>query len=859
MTSVRELNRVSAVGSRTRLAQTGLTAAEVAARRHQGLTNSVHIKTSRSLRDIVVSNLFSPVNLVLYAIGIAMILARDLRSALATVGLLFFNSLVGMAQEVSVKRQLDKIALLTHVKVKVVRDGKEQMIDADDLVLGDVLELQAGDQIPVDGELLDSSQIEADESLLTGESDLVRKTAGDTVRSGSTCVTGAAVIRATAVGESSFANKLTRNARQFKLERTPLQRDVNRLLRLLLLVILNLVLLAVLSLLFIQVSPSVWLQAISVIAGMVSAGLLTMITLNYSWGAIRIGRSGALVQQINAVEALSNVTVLCMDKTGTLTTNEIQYRESYPVGVEPRVLEALLGDFAASAATVNKTTRALIDALPGTRRRVVDEVPFASARKWSALAFDDPVLKGAYVLGAAEMLGGHLSLPTEVQGQLDTWSNAGLRVLAFGRNPDAMTLHNAAGEPDLPHLSLLGILCLGDELRTHLSETLGAFRRNRVELKIISGDNSETVRALARQAGFEGDLKTVSGAELAAMSPSEFSRAAAEATIFGRVTPEQKAALVGALQQHIPGQDGREGRFVAMIGDGVNDVPSLKRANLGIAMEGGSTAARSVAAMVLRHDSFEALPPALTEGQRILSSVLSVVKLYFVSVFALVPLIVGTATLGLGFPYTILQSTLASFFARGAPPFVLALTARPSHQRENVMRGIMRFTLPAAHIMYLFGLLVYVGTYLVVQNHLLALAVTPQMIRDLAQLANDSYAVDTPASLLRAVSVLAAQTTLTVFLSLSGILLMLFAAPSIPWFAVISQPNRSRLPMIAAGVLILAFIGVLLIPSLSRAFQLLPLPPSIYIVIGLVVIVWILVQRETWRRRLLERFLDREL
>ncbi len=859
MTPVRELNRVSAVGSRTRLAQPGLTSAEVAARRREGLTNAVHIKTSRSLRDIVAGNVFSPVNLVLYAIGIAMILANDPRSALGTVGLVLFNSLIGMAQEVSVKRQLDKIALLTRIKVKVMRNGEEQIIDPDDLVLGDVLELRAGDQIPVDGELLDGSQIEADESLLTGESDLVRKTAGDTVRSGSVCVTGAAFIKATGVGESSFANKLTRNARQFKLERTPLQRDVNRLLRLLLLVILNLGLLAVLSLLFIQVSPSVWLQAISVIAGMVSAGLLTLITLNYSWGAVRIGQAGALAQQINAVEALSNVTMLCTDKTGTLTTNKIQYRESCPVGVEPRVLEALLGDFAASAATVNKTTQALIDALPGTRRRVLDEVPFASARKWSALAFDDPVLKGTYVLGAAEMLREQLAQTTEVQGQIDTWSNAGLRVLVFGCNPEAMTLHNAAGEPDLPHLSLIGILCFGDELRTHLAETLAAFRRNHVEIKIISGDNPQTVRALARQAGFEGDLKTVSGAELAAMSPSEFSRAAAEATIFGRVTPEQKAALVGTLQQPILGQDGRGGQFVAMIGDGVNDVPSLKRANLGIAMEGGSTAARSVAAMVLRHDSFEAIPPALTEGQRTVSSVLSVVKLYFVSVFALVPLIVGTTTLGLGFPYTALQSTLLSFFARGAPPFVLSLTARPSHQRENIMRSIMRFTLPATLIMYWFGLLVYVGTYLAVQNRLLEIAVTPQMIRDLGQLANDSYALETPAASIRAVSVLSAQTTLTAFLSLSGILLMLFAAPSTPWFAVVAQPTRSRLPMIAAGVLILAFIGVLLTPPLSRAFQLLSLPPSIYIVIGLVVIVWILVQRETWRRRLLQRFLDRDL
>jgi cation-transporting ATPase E len=843
-----ELNHTWAKDGSAGPVQRGLTSAEVATRHQQGLTNAVRIRTSRSLRDIVWGNFFNPVNLVLYVIGAGMILVGDVGSTLGTVGLVLLNALVGVAQEVSVKRQLDKIALLSRVKVRTVRDGEEQIIDPDDIVLGDMLALQVGDQIPVDGELLDGSQIEVDESALTGESDLILKSAGDPVLSGSICVTGAALMRATGVGESSFANKLTRNARQFKIERTPLQRDVNRLLRVLLLIILNLAFLAVLSLFVTEVPLPLWLRALSVIAGIASAGLLTLITLNYSWGAVRIGQQGALVQQINAVEALSSVSVLCSDKTGTLTTNKIEYREAYPVGMERRLVESLLADFAASAATANKTSQALIDALPGTRRRVADEVAFASARKWSALAFDDPAVRGAYVLGAAEMLREYMELTAEAQRQINAWSNEGLRVLVFGRNPAVTTLHDAAGEPSLPRLALVGIVCFGDELRPHLPETLAAFRRNRVQVKIISGDNPQTVAALARQAGFEGDLKAVSGPELAAMSSGDFALAAAQAEVFGRISPEQKEGLVGALQQ--------QGQYVAMIGDGVNDVLSLKRANVSIAMESGSTATRAVAAMVLRQDSFAALPAALTEGQRTVKSIENVLKLYFVSVLALVGLIIGTTTLGLGFPYTALQSTLISLFARGAPPLVLSVTARPSQHRPNLARSLLRFTLPASLLMFVFGLLVYVGTYLAVQYHILDIGVSPQMIAELAQRTHDIYDVQTPAAYVKTVAMLASQTTLTAFLSFSGILLMLFAAPSTAWFAVAAEPTRTRLPMIAAVVLIVAYICVLLVTPLSRAFELMPLPASAYAAVGLVTIIWMLVQREAWRGRWLVRFLD---
>ncbi|MFN3334222.1 MAG: HAD-IC family P-type ATPase, partial [Caldilinea sp.] len=325
---------------------TGLTSSEALARRQRGEGNDVKLTTSRSYLDIIKTNVFNPVNVVLYAIGAGMVLVGDIRSAITTVMLVAFNAVVGIIQEMMAKRKLDQIALLARAKVTVRRDGQDQQVDPAELVLGDVLVISAGDQIPVDGVVADDSKLEVDESALTGESDLIAKTRGDPVLSGSFCVTGGGLVEATHVGEQSFANQLTQNARQFKLEQTPLQRDVNRLLRILLLIVAFYGFLAVLALWVLNLPFELWLQILAVITGSVSAGLLVFITLNYSWGAVRIGQQGGLVQQINAVESLSNITVLCTDKTGTLTANKIRYHDVHPIGVDKATLEQRLADFA---------------------------------------------------------------------------------------------------------------------------------------------------------------------------------------------------------------------------------------------------------------------------------------------------------------------------------------------------------------------------------------------------------------------------------------------------------------------------------------------------------------------------------
>ncbi len=721
-----------------------------------------------------------------------------------------------------------------------------------------MLIVRAGDQIQVDGKVIGDGRIEVDESALTGESDLILKGLDDNVLSGSICITGETAVQATAVGEKSFANKLTKDAREFKLEMTPLQRDVNRLLRVLLLIVIFFSFLSILGLFLLDLPFEAWLQIIAVITGSISAGLLTLITLNYSWGAVRIGQKGGLVQQINAIESLSNVTVLCTDKTGTLTANKIQYHDVFPVGVEAEELKRLLADFAGSATAVNKTSQAIIDALPGSQRQIVDEVPFSSVRKWSALSFDDSgqgergALTGSFVLGALEMMQDNVQVPEAALQQLETWSQEGLRVLVFAANYQETRLYDEEEQPALPMLQLLGVISFSDELRPHLHETMEAFSENGVEWKVISGDNPQTVAALAKQAGLSGDMRAVSGPELEQMSAGEFAQTAKEATVFGRITPQQKEALVLALRD--------EGEYVAMIGDGVNDVLSLKKANLGIAMESGSTATRAVAAMVLLADSFAAMPAALKEGQRTVGSIQNILKLFMVTVFALLLLIIGITMLGLGFPFNALQNSLLSFFARGAPPFILALSALAVSRRRSLSVDILHFTLPASFTMFIFGILIYIGALFMIQNDLVGNVVTPEMIANLEKTAAvdpGSYSTEDFSTV---ATLYTAQTALVIFFVLAGITIMIFAEPPSEWFAGGSEYHgRNWLPVIAAVGLILLFAIIYAVPGLRAFFQLVPVTPFLLVLIIGMTLLWALVQRGIWRTKWLEHFLDIDL
>ncbi|MBU1747140.1 MAG: HAD-IC family P-type ATPase, partial [Chloroflexi bacterium] len=484
----------------------GLSEREVLARRASGQGNGARLSTSRTYAQILRQHAFTFINVVLFAIGIVLVLMGRWSDAVVTAGLVLLYVVVAVVQEARAKRQLDRIALLTRPRAAVVREGQERAVDPVEIVLGDVLVIRPGDQVVVDGLVLDG-QMHADESLLTGESDLVPKHPGDPVYSGSFCVTGRAAYEAQKVGADSLAHQITASARAFRQVKTPLQRDVDFVIRMLVFLVSQLGILLAISFAMRHMPAVDLVQMAAVVVALVPQGLLVAVTVSYTMGAVRMAGRGALIQQINAIESLSHVDVLCLDKTGTLTTNRLRIHAIHPIGISEAELAHALGDFVTSATDGNRTAAAIAEAYEGQARRVREEIPFSSARQWSALRFDDG---SVYVLGAPETLQPNLRPGPDLGPQIDEWTAQGLRVLLFAYHPDPVPLHDADDQPQLPDdLIPLGLLSLADELRPEARATLDAFEGAGIQIKIISGDHPQTVAALARQVGLDPAARAV--------------------------------------------------------------------------------------------------------------------------------------------------------------------------------------------------------------------------------------------------------------------------------------------------------------------------------------------------------------
>jgi cation-transporting ATPase E len=683
-----------------------------------------------------------------------------------------------------------------------------------EIVVGDVLRIVPGDQVVVDGVVLEDARMDVDESLLTGESDLVPKTAGDMLYSGSFCVSGGGHFEATHVGADSFANRITVEARAFRRIYTPLQQEINRAVRLILMLAICMEVLLVVAALIERMPMVEGIKISVVIAGLVPNGLFLAIAVAYALGAVRIARHGALVQQANAVESLSNVDVLCLDKTGTLTTNRIQFSAVHPLGIDETDLRHRLGAFAASPSIGNLTSDAIAVALDGERCRVLEEVQFSSARKWSALVIDaEPTLRGTYVLGAPEMLANAVQHSDELAAVGAEWMAAGLRVLLLAFRPDAASLHTPDGEPRLPERLLpLGLVCLSDELRPEAQPALARFASAGIQLKIISGDSPATVQALAAQAGLSAGTPAISGLDLDQLDAHGLAELASDATVFGRVTPAQKEQLIRALRDR--------GHYVAMIGDGVNDVPSLKQANLGIAMRSGSQAARAVADLVLLEDRFGVLPEAFREGQRIVNGMLDILKLFLSRILYVAILIAAVAAVHAGFPLAPKHSALLSLFAVGIPTLALAAWSQPAALRKGLLSPVFHFAIPAAVLLSITGFGVYVAYYL-------------------------------------AYGTTVAQTALTVVSVLCGLVLVVFVEPPTAWWTGGDVLSGDRRPAILAAGLMILFMAVITVVPLREFFDLVPLGiGDIGVLVG-VTCVWTLGLRCAWRTHVLDRLVAR--
>jgi cation-transporting ATPase E len=785
----------------------GLTEVEAAARRGRGLNNSTAAGSSRSYVRIFLQNAVTPINLTLFAICIGLAVLGLFADSGMTASLVVGNVVVGVFQEVRAKRKLDKISLLTRPTAVVIREGRSRTVGPEEIVVGDVLAIRPGDQVLVDGEVLSANGLMVDESLLTGESDLVPKRVGDRAQSGTFGMAGSGLYQADKVGADSLAQQLTAQARKFRNSQTPLQREVGLVLR---------VMAVAVAALSVQVltayrdsatgmSVSESLRAAAVLVGLVPQGLSFMVTTTYAMAVIRMASSGALIQRINAVESTSNVNLLCLDKTGTLTTNELKLEEIRPLVSDGTDVEALLADFCASVRTENRTIEAIRAAYPGQKRDVRGEAPFSSDRKWSALAFAE----GVYVLGAPEMLEPSISSDSSFRADLDERAAAGLRVLLFARADGEDGASTVAEQPRLPDkLVPLALITLRDELRPEAKNTITQFAAAGIAIKIISGDSPETVGALAKQAGFVGDLKTVSGLTLDALSDAELKRVAEESTVFGRITPQQKQRIIRLLR-------GR-GRHIAMIGDGVNDVLALKTADLAIAMRSGSQVTRSVADIVLVDDSFATLPKAFLEGQRVRRGMLDIIRLFLVRTLSVALVILACTLVSSEFPTTPRQNGVLAFLTVGIPTLALAAWARPAHTPRQLVLSSAHFVVPAA----------------------ISIALVTFGVYELFLWDSD---VNT------------ARSALTTAAVLCGILLLPFAQPPIRAFVGGAQHNGDWRTVALAAVMVLLYVAILAIGPVRSFYELTVLSAPSYALIVLIVAAWAVALRTFWRWNLPEQ------
>ncbi|MBI5666865.1 MAG: HAD-IC family P-type ATPase [Chloroflexi bacterium] len=831
--------------------RTGLTEAEVARRRQNGQGNNVRLETSRSYLQILRENVFTFINMVLFGIGLVLVALGLYTDALMSVGIAMLNVVIGIIQEMKAKHTLDKIALLTRPKATVIRDGQEKVVDPTEVVLGDILVARPGDQIVVDGVVIGDGKMDVDESLLTGESDLIPKQAGDEVYSGTFCVNGSARYEATKVGLDSVANKLTSGARAFRQIKTPLQRDVDLIIRLLVLISVQMGILFGMANLVANLPATESARIAAVVTGLIPNGLFFMISIAYAMGAVRMAGSGALIQQSNAVESMSNVNVLCLDKTGTLTANRIHFFEVDPLTTDEAELRRILGIFAASVTATNRTSEALSEGCPGEKCAVVDEIPFSSARKWSALSFDGDDLRGVYVLGAPEMLHPHLKPGADLGSKLHEWADKGLRVLLFVHHPDVSSLHDSLGQPQLPpDLIPLGVISFSDELRPEADKTLKGFAEAGIRLKIISGDNPHTVAALARQAGLTSDIRVISGPELEEMDEAQLAKAAEETTVFGRITPQQKEMLVDALRAR--------GYYVAMIGDGVNDVLSLKKAHIGIAMQSGSQATRGVADIILMNDSFAALPPAFREGQRILNGMQDIMRLFLTRVLYQALIIIGAAVVGVGFPFTPVNTSLLSLLTVGIPTLALAAWARPAPPKTGLIRSVVHFVIPAGLTLALLGLTAYTFYYVSIFSSSVGVP-SINTAQEAAQLeALRGMPVSEIVAQANEEALAVSRTILTALVTLGGLLLLPLVEPPTRFWEGGDDYSGDWRPTLLAIALGAAFIIVLFVPALRDFFELAALQPQDFVFIGAALLVWLFTVRFIWRSRLLQRFMHLE-
>ena len=695
----------------------GLTAEEVRDRISRGLQNRSSKPKTKTLREIFIENLFSVFNLVILSIIIFLVYfyftTSDKRLLLDSIGILsiaFLNTFLAIYQEIKAKHALDKVNLLLKNEVIVMRDGKEVSLEPTEIVLDDIIKLQRGDQVIVDGSVAYSNHLEIDESLLTGESNPIHKKDNDEILSGSFCLSGNGFYKAEKIGNDSYAAQITEQAKKYKFDLTPLQRKINAIVKILFAVA---VILVILEITFNKEGFSIdFIRKIStILISLVPQGLVLMSTVTFAVGVSRISKLGAIVQKLNAIESFSNVQVVCMDKTGTLTQNKLSVHSLHKLSIDRSedVVKSLLGTYAYLTSDKNATINAIDVFEPDKSYVFTDEYPFSSERKMSMIQAKKGNETVTFILGAYDILSAKLEqkYKDETGKLFDDYKLSIYRNVLFGIINTSETLENLRDSPDSLKIEPLCIVSISDKIRDDVLEAIKLFEENGIKIKILSGDSARAIQEVTNEIGWNvKDSDMISGSDLENISDEDFKKVVLNNVIFARLKPEHKLRIIKTLK--------KEKIYTAMIGDGVNDLPAIKESDMGIAMEEGSSITKEIADIVLLKNKFSLLPQIFDEGNKIVNTVKSVGKLFITKNFFVIYITLLSLLFLLDFPLTPRRVSLINIFGIGLPAFMITLKNTNTERTKNFMKDLISFVLLSALVIVAAG---YTGVYIVEKYH----------------------------------------------------------------------------------------------------------------------------------------------
>lgn len=657
----------------------GLLTEEVEERKKKNLVNKDTSLPTKSIKQIIKENFVTLFNFLNLFLALCIFAVGSYKNMLFLL-LVIINTAISTIQEIHSKRMVDKLAVLASSKVKVIRNSKKQEISIYEIVLDDIIELETGNQVPTDC-IIEEGIVEVDESFITGESDSIYKQEGDSILSGSIIVSGRCKAKVEHIGEENFAAKISSGAKYVKKVKSEMMKSLSKIIRILTFAIIPIGVL-LFSNQYFNLESSLQEAVVKTVAamiGMIPEGLVLLTSTVLAVSVIRLSKQKVLVQEMYCIETLARVDTLCLDKTGTLTEGKMEVKKYISINKNEKEFENIVANLANASEDANSTMLAIKEKFSKTKDmwKVENFTPFSSQTKWSAVTFEE---KGSYILGAPEII---------IKKELQKFEKEVIkqakeyRVLVIVHSNEIIK----ENEKELPeNLEVVGFLYLKDKIRKEAKDTLKYFKEQKVDIKIISGDNVLTVAQIAKQVGMENCENYIDATSL--KTEEDVKKAALKYSIFGRVTPIQKKELILALKE--------QGRTVAMTGDGVNDVLALKEADCSIAMANGSDASKNVSQLILLNSNFSSMPKIVLEGRRSINNLERSASLFLVKTIYSVILAILFLIIGEEYPFMPIQLSLISMVTIGIPSFLLALEPNKDRVQGEFLKNVIKKALPTA-------------------------------------------------------------------------------------------------------------------------------------------------------------------